>query len=106
MSQETKAKNNEREWEQEFENFGNEAVDRVKGLVEEGKVRRLVIRNADNNVLLDVPLLPAAIVGGVMVFWMPFMTIIAVVVAFAAKLKFDVVHVETDDTTESVEITS
>lgn len=108
MQQEpNKTKNNERDWEQEFENFGNEAVDRVKGLVAEGNIRRLVIRKADDVVLLDIPLTPAVIVGVVMTFWMPFMTLLAAIAGFVAKLKVEVVHVETvNDNTESVEITA
>jgi len=107
MNQEqTKAKN-EQQWEQDFEAFGHDAVDRVKELVEQGNVRRLVIRKADNSVLLDVPLMPAVIVGGIMTFWLPFLTILAVVGAFIAKLKVNVVRIEEGiDNTGTVEITS
>ena len=108
MNQEqTKAKNNQLDWEQEFEDFGNEAVNRIKELVEQGKVRRLVIRRADNETLLDVPLMPALIVGGMMTLWMPYLTILGVFAALIAKLKLEIVRIETvTENTESVEITS
>lgn len=108
MSQEqTQTQNDQRDWEQEFENFGNDAVSRVKDLVEEGNVRRLVMRKANGAVLFEVPLTPAIVVGVVMTLWMPYLTILAVVGAFIAKLKVDIVHVETvEKHTENVDITS
>jgi len=99
--------NEQRDWEQELEDFGNEAVGRVKEIVAEGNVRRLVIRKADESELLNVPLTPAVVVGVVLTFWMPYMTILAVVAGFVAKLKVEVVQIETvDDNTETVEITA
>lgn len=107
MNQEqTKSKNDQPQWDKDFEEFGQDAVNRAKELVEEGKVRRLVI-SRDNESVLDVPLMPAIIVGGLMTFWMPYMTILAVVVAFVSKIKLEIVHTETaNDHAEGVEITS
>lgn len=107
MNQEqTQSKNDQPQWDKEFEEFGQDAVNRAKELVEEGKVRRLVI-SRDNETVLDVPLLPAVAVGAVMTFWMPYMTLLAVAVAFVAKVKLEIVHTETvSDNTENVEITS
>ena len=107
QQEQTKAKNSQSQWNEELETFGNEAFNRVQELVEEGKVRRLVIRKADEAVLLDVPLLPAVIVGGLMMFWMPFLAVMSVVAAFVAKLKVNIVHTEAiEEDTNSVEITS
>jgi len=108
MNQEqTQAKNEQRDWEQEIEDFGNDAVNRVTELVKKGNVRRLVIRKADETVLFEVPLTPAILIGVAMTLWMPYMTILAVIGAFIAKLKVDIVHVEDKEkNTESVEITS
>ncbi len=107
MNQEqTQSKNDQPQWDKEFEEFGQDAVNRAKELVEEGKVRRLVI-SRDKETVLDVPLLPAVAVGAVMTFWMPYMTLLAVAVAFVAKVKLEIVHTETgNDNTENVEITS
>ena len=108
MNQEqTKSKNEQPQWDKEFEEFGGEAVNRIKELVEEGKVRRLVLRRANNEGLLDVPLMPALVVGGLITLWMPYLTIFAVIVALVARLKLEIVHTETvDEDTESVEVKS
>lgn len=106
MNQEqTKAKNDKPQWDKDFEDFGDEAVNRVKELVKEGNVRRLVIRKANNEVLLDVPLMPAIVAGSIMTLWVPFLTVLGVIAAFVAKLKLDIVHIEAaNESTESIEI--
>ena len=107
QQEQTKSKNVQPQWNEDFETLSNDAVSRAKELIQEGNVRRLVIRKADEEVLLDVPLMPAVVVGGLMTFWMPFLTVLSVVAAFVAKLKVNVVHIEAvDENTDSVEITS
>jgi hypothetical protein len=42
----------------------SELVDRTKELIEEGNVRRIIIRNQDSEVLMEVPLTAGVVVGG------------------------------------------
>jgi len=66
-----------------------------------------VLRKANEEVLLDVPLTPAVIVGGLVTFWMPYLAVLAVIAAFVAKLKVNIVRTEAiDENIEDVEITS
>ena len=108
MNQEqTKINNDQSQLGKEFEEYGDEAVKRIKELVEEGQVRRLVIRKPDNDVLLDVPLMPALVVGGIVTFWMPYLTIVVFIAACVAKFKLEIVQTEAvDEHAESLEITS
>jgi hypothetical protein len=46
----------EHAWTEQIEIAGSELVDRTKELIEEGNVRRLIIRNPDDEKLLEVPL--------------------------------------------------
>jgi hypothetical protein len=50
---------------EQIEIAASELVDRTKELIEEGNVRRLIIRNPDDKVLLEVPLTTGVAVGGV-----------------------------------------
>lgn len=50
---------------EQIEIAASELVDRTKELIEEGNVRRLIIRNPDDEVLLEVPLTTGVAVGGV-----------------------------------------
>ena len=50
---------------------GNELVDRIKTLVAEGNVRRLIIRKPDGQSLLEIPLTAGVAVGGVVTIMAP-----------------------------------
>ena len=108
MSQEPQKETNEkRDWAEEVEVAGNELVDRVKELVREGNVRRLIIRNANSEVLIEVPLTPAVVVGGVATIINPVLAALGALAALIARVKIEVVRVdEVDDETETIEISS
>lgn len=108
MSQEpNKNKNEKPDWVEEIEVAGSDLVDRVKSLVEEGNVRRLIIRNADNDVLLEVPLTPAVLVGGVATIIAPILAALGALAALIARVKIEVVRVdESDDSTDTIDISS
>lgn len=96
---------NQRDWVEEMEVAGNELVDRVKSLVAEGNVRRLIIRNANNEVLMEVPLTPAVVVGGVATVVSPVLAALGALAALIARLKIEIVRVQTvDDDAETIEI--
>ena len=56
----------EHTWTEQIEFAGSELVERTKELIEEGNVRRLIIRNHDDEILLEVPLTAGVAVGGVL----------------------------------------
>ena len=96
---------NQRDWVEEMEVAGNELVERVKSLVAEGNVRRLIIRNANNQVLMEVPLTPAVVVGGVASIVSPVLAALGALAALIAKLKIEIVRVESiDDDAETIDI--
>ena len=105
MSQEPNK--NKPEWVEEVEVAGSDLVERVKDLVQEGNVRRLIIRNANNDVLLEVPLTPVVVVGGVATIINPILAALGALAALIAKLKIEVVRIDTvDEDAEVVEISS
>lgn len=67
---------------EEFKLAGNQLVDRVRSLVEEGNVRRIVVKK-DDRVLLEVPLTVAAGAGAAVVLLSP---VLAALGALAALL--------------------
>ncbi len=96
---------NQRDWVEEIEVAGNELVERVKSLVAEGNVRRLIIRNANDEVLMEVPLTPAVAVGGVAALVSPMLAALGALAALIARLKIEIVRVEAiDDEAETIEI--
>ena len=68
-----------------------------RSLVAEGNVRRLIIRNANGEVLIEVPLTPAVVVGGVATIINPVLAALGALAALIARLKIEIVRVETID---------
>lgn len=71
---------------EEFKISGDSLIGKVKELIQQGKLRRLVIKNSQGRILADIPLM-AGLVGGVagsVVF--PIAAVLATVGAVAAHL--------------------
>jgi hypothetical protein len=88
-----KTMSEERTWTEEIEITANELVDRVKALIEEGNVRRLIIRNADDKTLLEVPLTAGVAVGGVVTIFTPVLAALGAMAALLANVKVQIVRV-------------
>ena len=105
MDQQPEKPKNQRDWVEEMEVAGHELVDRVKTLVAEGNVRRLIIRNANNEVLIEVPLTSAVVVGGVATVISPVLAALGALAALFARLKLEVIRVEDiDEDAETIQI--
>ena len=81
---------------EEIEVAGNQLVDQVKRLVEQGNVRRLIIRNADDNVILEMPLTVGAVAGGAIVLAAPWLAALGAFAALVARVKIEIVR-DADD---------
>ena len=71
---------------EEFKISGDSLIGKVKELIQQGKLRRLVIKNSEGRILADIPLM-AGLVGGVagsVVF--PIAAVLATVGAVVAHL--------------------
>jgi hypothetical protein len=90
-------KKEERTWTEEIEVAGRELVDRVKELIEQGNVRRLIIRKPTGEVLLELPLTTGVVVGGVITIFTPVLAALGAMAALIAKVKIEVVRVEGED---------
>ena len=92
-------------WIEEIEVAGSQLVERVKELVSEGNVRRLIVRMPDDRVLLEIPLTAGVAVGGVITIiarpeshassWSP----LGALAALIAHLKVQIIR--TDDTPDA-----
>ena len=71
---------------------GSELVDYVKGLIEQGNVRRLIMRKPDGDVLLEVPLTAGVAVSGALALIAPVLAAIGAMAALVAKVEVDIVR--------------
>jgi len=94
-----------RTWTEELEVAGSQLVDRVQDLVKQGNVRRIVIRSADDKVILETSLTIGAVAGGVLMLtplgWP--LAIIGAIAAVAARVKIEIVREVTDEEPTVVE---
>jgi len=87
----------ERTWTEEIEIAAGELVDRVKELVQQGNVRRLIIRNSDDKLLLEIPLTAGVAVGGVVTLFAPLLAALGAMAALLARVKVQIVRSEGGD---------
>lgn len=89
----TEPEKNKNDWVEEIEVAGNEVVARVKELIDEGNVRRLIIRKPEGDVLMEVPLTAGVVVGGAAMVFAPLFAALGALAAFLTQLKIEVVRV-------------
>ncbi|MCK4322299.1 DUF4342 domain-containing protein [candidate division WOR-3 bacterium] len=87
----------ERTWIEEIEIAGSELVERVKELVREGNVRRLIIRNSSGELLMEIPLTAGVAVGGVVTIIAPLLAALGAMAALLVKVKVEIVRIKEED---------
>ena len=90
----------ERTWSEEIELAGNQLVEQVRTWIAEGNVRRLILRTPDNKLVLEIPLVAGAVVGGVLTFFAPLLAVIGAIASVLAHVKVEIVRVEEPPTKE------
>ena len=92
-----KSKKEEHTWIEEIEIAGSELVERVKELVREGNVRRLIIHNSSGELLMEIPLTAGVAVGGVVTIIAPLLAALGAMAALLAKVKVEIVRIKEED---------
>jgi hypothetical protein len=83
-----------RTWTEDVEIAANELVDRVKELIKEGNVRRLIIKSSNDNVLLEVPLTAGVAVGTAATIINPVIAALGAFAALLVRVKIEIVRVD------------
>ncbi len=86
-----------RTWTEELEVIGSDLVGRIKELVAEGNVRRLIIESENGHVLIEVPLTAGVAVGGAVTLVAPVLAALGAAAALLARVKIRVVRSEPPD---------
>ena len=77
---------------EEIEVAGNKLVEEITRLVSEGNVRKLRVRSANDDLMIEVPLTGSVVVGGVVVLAAPWLAILGGLAGVLAKVKIEVVR--------------
>ena len=89
-----KSSKEERTWIEEIEVAGSELVERVKVLISEGNVRRLIIKKPDGSLLMEIPLTAGVAVGGVFTVVAPVLAALGAMAALLTKVKVEIVRAD------------
>ncbi len=87
----------EKTWTEEIEVSGSQLVDYVKDLIQEGNVRRLIIRTSEDKTLLEIPLTAGVAVGGVVTIVTPVLAALGALAALLVNVKLQIVRLDTGD---------
>ena len=83
---------------EQIEIAASDLVDRTKELIEEGNVRRIIIRNEEDEVLMEVPLTAGVVVGGAVTIVAPVLAALGALAALLTHVKIEVVRTKRDGT--------
>jgi hypothetical protein len=81
-------------WMEEIEVAGSQLVERVKELIAEGNVRRLIFRTEDDKLIMEIPLTAGAVFGGVVTLFAPLVAALGALAALIARVKVQIVRPE------------
>lgn len=91
------------DWKEEILLAGNELVDRIKELVAEGNVRRLIIRKPDGERLLEIPLTAGVAVGGVVSILTPVLAAIGALAALIKDFKLEIIRTDNEQSDDKID---
>jgi uncharacterized membrane protein len=80
--------NQPRSFYEEINVAGNQLVDRLKSLTEEGNIRRLIIKDSSDRTILEVPLTLGVVAGTGVVMFAPFLAAIGAIAALVVFFGF------------------
>ena len=82
---------------EEFTVSGNELLGKVRGLIREGNVRRIFIKNGDGNVLLEIPLTAGVAVTAVAAALSPVLVAVGAIAALVTQVTIGVERRDDDE---------
>lgn len=97
----TNEDNTSKTWTEKIELSSREVVERIKELVEEGNVRRIIVKGQNDEFRLEIPMTAGIAVSGVMTVVAPWLVAIGALAALVAKVEIEIVRVNESGTDEA-----
>lgn len=94
----------EKTWTEEFEVAGSQLVSKVRELVEESSVRRIIIRKPDGQELIEIPLAAGIAVSAASVLFLPVIAAIGAMAALVAEFKVEIVRTDAESSVEDADV--
>ena len=93
----TEPTKSDRSWTEELTVTGSDLVERIKKLVAEGNVRRLIIRKPDGESLLEIPLTAGVVAGGAVTIMAPVLAALGALAALLSEFRVEVIRTDQPD---------
>lgn len=87
-------KNKSNAWAEEIEIAVEGLADRIKELVHEGNVRRLIIRKVNGDLILEIPLTAGVAAGAVLTYALPLLVGLIALTGLLTKVKLEIIRSE------------
>ena len=78
----------------------DEIINKIEELIREGNLRRIIIRDQDGKIFIEIPLL----IGAIGSLAAPYVTAIGAIAGFAAKFTIEIIKNDEKDSVEFYEI--
>ena len=79
---------------EEIEIAGSELISRVKEIIKEGNIRKLIFKKDTGEVIFELPLTAGVAVGGVTILIAPVLVAIGAVAGLLARVKVEVIRID------------
>ncbi|MBN2532724.1 MAG: DUF4342 domain-containing protein [Spirochaetales bacterium] len=83
-----------KDWTHTIEVAGSELIKRIKELIKEGNIRKLIIKKETGEVLLEIPLTAGVAAGGAVVLLAPVLAALGALAALVARVKVEIVRID------------
>ncbi len=100
VATETETDNNEKVTEEEFKISGDVLVAKIKELIAQGNVRRIIIKNEEGHTLIEIPMTVGVIGGVVSAALFPVVAAVGVIGAMVAHLTVVIERIESDQSSD------
>jgi len=85
------------EWKEEVEIATGELITKVKELLKEGNIRRLIIKDMNDKTILEIPLNAGVVIGGAVTLMSPLLAVLGALTGVLAKVKVEIVRAENSE---------
>ncbi|HHW61614.1 MAG TPA: DUF4342 domain-containing protein [Syntrophomonadaceae bacterium] len=79
-------------WSEKFDIAASELIQRIKELIQEGNVNRIIIRNARGRLLLEIPVTGGVAVGSIITILSPVLAVLGFLAALMARVQVEVIR--------------
>jgi hypothetical protein len=85
------------EWKEEIEIATGELISKVKELLKAGNIRRLIIKDMNDRVIVEIPLNAGIAIGGAVTLMSPLIAILGALAGVIARVKIEIIRVENSE---------